>query len=257
MQKKVSEEDSADYTVRSYRITIPGGVNSDAIIVKSKVPTFQKLAELKSAGELDGPITLNDFGAHIDADQLHLRLGELIREAIATDLKISSNTNTKTKTNENAATETTTRWPVEVDAIIKAHSFVPAVDDESIQRTLAALAESKKHLQKVITLLADSSEPANQLTKADRLATPEPTTGGQVRGPVVVREDTEEKNRSDQAEDDSGGPTLTAGGNGFEMGEQKYRDLIMQMQTVVENAKKPAEASDGANSSGGSKKDEL
>lgn len=268
LQKKVSDEDSADYTVRSYRITIPGGANSDSIIVKSKVPTFQKLAELESAGQLDGPITFNDFGEHSDADQLHLRMGELIREAIATNLKIGSKAKATNLKIDSKATATnlkigskvkaksikkmTTRRPADVDAIIKARSFVASADDESVDRTPATLADRKEHLQKLITLLADSGQPTKQPTK-DRLA--KPTAADRVRGPIVVGDDTEEKNRSDQVEEDSS-PT-PAVGEAFEMDEQKYRDLLMLMQMVVEKTDKAAEAGEGANSSGGAEKDEL
>ncbi|KAK7576581.1 hypothetical protein V9T40_012867 [Parthenolecanium corni] len=258
-QKKVSDEDSADYTVRSYRVTIPGGANSDAIIVKSKVPTAKKLGELKAAGALDGPITLNDFGANIDADQLHLRLGELIREAIATDLKINSNAKPQM---EKKAAETAARRPADADVIVKARSFVASADDESADRTLVALerelAESKERLQKLISLLADSGQPANvDTTRMRLLHLSQPKAESQVRGPTVVREDTEEKNRSDQVEDESGAQTLAAGGDAFETGDQKYRDLIKQMQMVVEKADKPAEANERAIPSGGGKKDEL
>lgn len=223
------------------------------------MPTAKKLGELKAAGALDGPITLNDFGANIDADQLHLRLGELIREAIATDLKINSNAKPQM---EKKAAETAARRPADADVIVKARSFVASADDESADRTLVALerelAESKERLQKLISLLADSGQPANvDTTRMRLLHLSQPKAESQVRGPTVVREDTEEKNRSDQVEDESGAQTLAAGGDAFETGDQRYRDLIKQMQMVVEKADKPAEANERAIPSGGGKKDEL
>lgn len=225
LQKRASdEEDSADYTVRSYRVTIPGGASSDAIIVKSRVPTAKKLAEMKVAGELDGPIRLNDFGSErgVDLDQLHLRLNELIREAIAADLKINSKAAAaKTKNGGDGATTKGSTGAGE--AVVN--------DEKPSQRALSTLerelAASKEQLQRMMALLSESARMVRPPEQPRSRVRPE--RGAGIRGPVVGGE-TEEKNRSDQADEDG----QSAAGDAFD--GERYGELTAKAEGETENS---------------------
>ncbi len=124
-------------------MTIPGGANNDAIVIKNTNPNFYKVIQ----GELNEKLEENEAREKVDyrhlndqliANNFKQKLGELLREALSANLKM--------------------KGAEQDQELVKARSFVVSADEETNEEIISLereLAEGKERLGKLMKMLTD------------------------------------------------------------------------------------------------------